>query len=162
VFKRRFIGITHYYTNTVARHTKLEYLTGVLALEMMYRYPTLTPTERSGLGVGVPQKTEATTARNRMREVIRHDMQQGQTPLYAYITVNDFKKVMDVSYDTAYRWLNRFVEAGILHEGVSGDKIGYNLKGKYASIVEPGSDDFKSPDQIVSTASELLDAVEDA
>jgi DNA-binding transcriptional ArsR family regulator len=146
----------------VKQRTKLEYFAGVLALEIMYRYPTLKPIEHSGLEVGVPQKAEATTARKRLKRIIKHDMQQGQTPWDVYITVKDFKQVMDVSHDTAYRWLERFEEAGILHEGISGSQLGYNLNSEYASIVDPESNDYKSPEQIISTASELLDAVEDA
>jgi hypothetical protein len=146
----------------VKQRTKLEYFAGVLALEIMYRYPTLKPIEHSGLEVGVPQKAEATTARKRLKRIIKHDMQQGQTPWDVYITVKDFKQVMDVSHDTAYRWLERFEEAGILNHGISGSQMGYNLNSEYASIVDPASNDYKSPPQIVSTASELLDAVEDA
>jgi len=145
----------------VARNTQLEYLTGVLALEMMYRQPTTAPTGKPS-GVGLPQQTETTTARGRLKEVIRRDQQNGQTPWDVYITVSDFKQVMGVSHDTAYRWLERFAEKGILYRGISGDKTGYALSEEYASIVDPQTEDYKPPDKIVGTASDLLEAAEEA
>ena len=145
----------------VARNTQLEYLTGVLALEMMYRHPTTAPTGNPRC-VGVPQQTKTTTARGRLKEVISRDQQNGQTPWDVYITVNDFKQVMDVSHDTAYRWLERFADNGILYRGISGDKTGYALSEEYASIVDPETDDYKPPDKIVATASDLLEAAEKA
>lgn len=127
---------------------------------MMYRYPTLTPIESSG--VGVPREIEATTARGRLEKLIERDQHQGKTPWDVYITVNDYKQVMGVSHDTAYRWLERFVDCGILHHGISGDKMGYALKSKYASIADPKTNEYKSPKQIVETASDLLEAAENA
>jgi len=145
----------------VARNTQLEYLSGVLALETMYRQPTITPTEKSS-GVGLPQQTETTTARGRLHEVISRDQQHGQTPWDVYITVSDFKEVMDVSHDTAYRWLERFVDNDILYRGITGDKTGYALREEYASIVDPQTDDYKTPEKVVATASDLLKAAEES
>lgn len=145
------------------QYTKTEYALAILALEQQFRQPTLDYKE-GGTNLGLTEEIKATDARGRLDSAISVDHQEGQGPYLPYITANDLEQILGVSHDTAYRWLKRFEKNDVLFEKISGDKLGYKINHKYCSIVDSsrGSEEYKRPEDIVKTARDFMEAVENA
>ena len=139
----------------------LMYAFGVLALEAQHTQPVLAYNQDPADQQQKPEvtdsvKCEAVEARRRVREfMVEHERgYYGHGDRTVYITAPKLSSVMDCSHDTAYRWLERFTEAGLLNRiGDVNQTNLYELREPFRTIKR--DEEFKTPDEVATTASEL-------
>jgi hypothetical protein len=148
------------------RTTPTEYLAGALTLEMQFRSPVLDWHPENQDEAVAPSETtvRAVPARDRLTNFVHEEGQDynGRLIETGYITAPKYADVMQCSHDTALRWLERFEEADVLRlHGTSTAKM-YEFNDSYVDIRPAGSDQYKTEEEIVTTAKNLFSIINDA
>lgn len=147
------------------RRTPTEYLAGALALEIQFRSPVLDwhPENRNEAVAPAEKAVRAVPARDRLTNFVHeegHDY-DGRLIEAGYITAPKYADVMGCSHDTALRWLERFEEANVLrYHGSSTAKM-YEFNDSHVDIRPAESDQYKTEEEIVTTAKNLFSTIND-
>lgn len=143
----------------------LMYAFGVLALENQHTQPVLSYNQDPADQQQKPEVTDSVNCEAvEARERVDHFMREHERGYYGhghrtvFITAPKMSSVMDCSHDTGYRWLERFTEAGLLNRvGDVNQTNLYKLREPFRTIERDG--EFKTPEEVATTASELREIV---